>query len=216
MQSLFFTDEELGKKDDDHKPVARGSLHPQSWHPVARAPPRKTFKRLAIALLVAAAVYLFVEHIPTDVPIRDRRHPVYPPPASALLARPGPVALGKAHDPSVHDAPAAEDLPTQDYDGPVRFVHLGLSLYAIAGTKGSQAVNRNVLFAASSLKSVATLLPMACQMGAELRSYVHFALMSRSDIDLQQLQELNGIDESCQVIFHGMALVLSGCSRFLT
>ncbi|KAF7521932.1 hypothetical protein G7054_g12281 [Neopestalotiopsis clavispora] len=63
-------------------------------------------------------------------------------------------------------------------------------------------VNRNILFAASSLKSAATLLPVACQMGQESRNYVHFALISRSDIDMEELQKINGIDEGCQIIFH--------------
>lgn len=64
-------------------------------------------------------------------------------------------------------------------------------------------MNKNVLFTASSLKSAAALLPVACQMGSELRNYVHFALMSRSTIDIEELRALNGVDESCHVIFHG-------------
>lgn len=64
-------------------------------------------------------------------------------------------------------------------------------------------MNKNVLFAASSLKSAAALLPIACQMGTELRSYVHFALMSRSEIGLNELRAVNGVDDSCHIIFHG-------------
>lgn len=65
-------------------------------------------------------------------------------------------------------------------------------------------MNKNVLFAAASLRSAAVLLPMACQMAAELRSYVHFALAGGSDIGLEELRAINGLDDSCQVIFHGM------------
>lgn len=66
-------------------------------------------------------------------------------------------------------------------------------------------MNKNVLFAAASLKSASLLLPMACQMGDELRNYVHFALIGGSGIGMDELRAVNGIDKSCQVIFHGMA-----------
>jgi hypothetical protein len=71
-------------------------------------------------------------------------------------------------------------------------------------------VNKNILFAAANLKSAALLLPMACQMGNELRNYVHFALVGGSGIDIDDLRAVNGIDESCQVIFHGMRSICDG------
>jgi hypothetical protein len=79
-------------------------------------------------------------------------------------------------------------------------------------------VNKNVLFAAASLKSAALLLPLACDMGNELRNYVHFALFGGSEITVENLRSINGLDTSCQVIFHGTAFLhtLSMGIPFLT
>ncbi len=40
-------------------------------------------------------------------------------------------------------------------------------------------------------------------MGSKARTVVHFALMSRSEIDIDELRAVSGVDESCNVIFHG-------------
>jgi hypothetical protein len=206
--SLFLSDEELGKKDDDHKPAVLPRIrNQQPWAP-ARPSPRKTLKRLALAIAIGFAVYLFVRNIPTDLPIRDRRRPVYehgdddsiksfqrppPPPSSKKSTPPQPESHGG------HETEAM----AQSYSGPVRFMQLAESLHAISSTRGTYLKNKNILFTASSLKSAAALLPIACQMGSELRNYVHFALMSRSEIGIDQLRAVNGVDGSCHVIFHG-------------
>jgi len=230
MPSLFLSDEEMGKKDDDHQPKKTNLvLRNPVWSP-ARVPPRKTLKRVVVLVLVASVVYLFIHNIPTDLGVRDHRRPtyIYPedrlapsggPPASApkpppaprppKLPRPlsPPPASGTVEDAGDGDTPhenKVQELPDDTYNGPVRFLKLAASLHSIGNTNGGYWVNKNVLFAASNLKSAATLLPLACQMGMELRSYVHFALMSRSDIDMEQLREINGIDDSCEIIFHGM------------
>ncbi len=224
MQSLFLSDEEMGKKDDDHKPAKvarRGSV----WTP-ARIPPRRFAKRLLLLALVGAAVYVFITNMPTDLGIRDRRRPTYIYPDDDLeFPQATPLSKQKPRPPLVppfradggrdRDDKTREPEPEPSYSGPVRFLELAPSLHVIASTKGGFATNKNVLFAASSLKSAATLLPMACQMGSELRSYVHFALMSRSDIELEELRQINGIDDSCQIIFHGATpeILLAGCPR---
>ncbi|KAK3390382.1 hypothetical protein B0H63DRAFT_519608 [Podospora didyma] len=202
MGSLFLSNEELGKKDDDHKPTKIPPIRAQ-WN-AARVPPRKALKRLAIAIAIGFFIYLFVHNIPTDLPIRDRRRPVYhlhdddpaePRPMPKLVSvRPGDKS-------AQNEEPAARE--ESGYNGPVVFRNLAVSLQAItATTKGGYSTNKNVLFAASSLKSAALLLPMACQMGAELRSYVHFALISRSEIPIDELRAINGVDDSCEIIFH--------------
>jgi len=203
MTSLFLTDEELGKKDDDHKPV-KLPLRASQWNP-ARMPTRKGAKRLLIALLVGLAVYLFIANMPTDVPIRDHRRPIYRHPGDDFPYQDQPTVVGSSRPPKKLHEP--EKSTGRTYNGPVRFPGLSASLYAISGTRGGYTTNKNVLFAASSLKSVATLLPIACQMASELRSYVHFALMSQSAIEVDELRAINGIDVSCQVIFHGMHIV---------
>ncbi|KAK4039109.1 hypothetical protein C8A01DRAFT_36942 [Parachaetomium inaequale] len=215
MGTMFLGRDELGKKDDDHKPTKLPWIRPR-WAAAAGGPRSKMLKRLAAALVLAVFVYLFISNLPTDVPIRDRRHPVYrpePESAAGTPRAPGPMPkLKLVTDPKPQrplSIPPAPGPPAQDtaappaaYNGPIKFQKLLPSLQAIYSTDGSSAVNKNVLFAAASLKSAALLLPLACQMGDELRSYVHFALVGGSDIDMGELRAVNGIGESCQVIFH--------------
>ncbi|KAK3400107.1 hypothetical protein B0T20DRAFT_434897 [Sordaria brevicollis] len=222
MANLFMTNEELGKKDDDHKRTKIPPIRSSQWN-TARVPPRKTLKRLAIAVVVAFFVYIFIHNIPTDNPIRDHRHPVYRPvPAQHPSNAPNSPSVPKLNPnrpwtpptkpetvkPKPKLVPEADPEPVSDvgYNGPITFPNLAVSLQAIYETQGTSPTNKNILFAASSLKSAAKLLPMACQMGTELRSYVHFALMGRSDIDMGELQAINGIDQSCQIIFHDARL----------
>ncbi|KAH8879659.1 hypothetical protein GQ53DRAFT_755739 [Thozetella sp. PMI_491] len=209
MASFFLSDEEMGKKDDDHSKKPTGIIPPirpnPKWSP-ARAPLRKTVRRIIMAIAAGVAIYLFIANIPTDLPIRDRRRPTYihpndeadivPPPKRDPALAPN----SKPPPPPKEGAKKAEE-PAQ-YNGPIRFLNLAPSLHGISGTQGTFAKNKNILFAASSLQSLSGLLPMACQMGTELRSYVHVALMGRSEIDIDELREINGVDESCQLIFH--------------
>lgn len=193
-QRFLLNDEEMGKKNDDHKPSALNmGLRTPGWHP-KRGPQRRLLKRIAVALVVAALVFVFIHNIPTDLgPVRTAR-PIY----TAGMRKPSaatPVSGGAG---SSGNAISTENA----YNGPPKFLNLAASLHAIAGTRGGMLVNKNILFAASSLKSAAILLPIACQMGRETRNYVHFALMSRSEINIEELQSINGIDEGCQIIFH--------------
>ncbi|KAK0641638.1 hypothetical protein B0T16DRAFT_218645 [Cercophora newfieldiana] len=231
MGSLFLSDEELVKKDDDHKPTKGSAI--RGPFGLARVPPRKLLKRIAIVLAAGALIYLFIHNIPTDVPIRDRRRPNYVGDHVDAPAKPMPKLKPKPLQPPNWNKPlkppkkgnAPPKGPggglapaSKPYDGPIRFEKLADSLQAISGTRGDYVDNKNVLFAASSLKSAALLLPVACKMGAELRSYVHFAVMSKSEIPVDQLREVNGVDDSCQLIFHDARPDRAGTSsedRFL-
>lgn len=196
-------DPELGvtKKDDDL--YVKGARPSSGWYARSspRVPPRKTFKRLGLACLLAAVVYVFVHNIPTDLGPQDRRHPFYtyggPKPPGPPIPPPIPI--------EVIEQQATTQVKNRDYDGPLRFMNLAESLHAIAETKGASQNNRNVLFMASNIQSANKLLPIACQMGRELRSYVHFALVSRDEMLIGQLRDINGIGEDCHVIFHGKA-----------
>ncbi|KAK4146759.1 uncharacterized protein C8A04DRAFT_9513 [Dichotomopilus funicola] len=186
------------------------------WGGVSRAPPRSiVLKRLAIVCAVGLLVYLFINNLPVGIPIRDRRHPFYRPDPHPTGQPGGPSESGPR--PMVPPQLDAGQKPTQEqsgshwldedsslglYNGPLVFPQLLTSLQAIQTTGGSSSANKNVLFAAASLKSAALLLPMACRMGSELRNYVHFALAGGSEIDISELRALNGIDDSCQIIFH--------------
>ncbi|CAK7212110.1 hypothetical protein SEUCBS140593_001402 [Sporothrix eucalyptigena] len=253
VQPLFLSDVEMGKKDDDHLRSSAGGGGGGSHHPLrasatwnsVRVHPRKFFKRLLVVLVAGVVVYVFIKNMPTDLPVRDHRRPVYhaqnpvnavpgrhqhqvppqppkTPPAAAAKPQAPPFSQrlgdkGKAAavadvvpDAVVNDddeeapppPPAAAVPGAGTYNGQLRFLELAATLRSISNTHGGYILNKNVLFAAGSLKSIATLLPLACQMGAELRSYVHFAIMSKSEISLADLQQLNGIDASCNIFFH--------------
>lgn len=200
-------DPELGShKRDDDLYVKHGRNRNSSigggWKSAPRVAPRKTLKRIAILVLIAVAAYLFIHNIPTDVGPRRSGRPTYPearaPPAAAAPKPKAPEASE-----NVDDDGDESGHPGRSYDGPVRFMELAETLHAISGTHGGSTLNKNVLFAASSLRSAGSLLPLACKMGRELRSYVHFALLSRNDIKIEELRAVNGIDKSCEIIFHG-------------
>lgn len=204
-------DPELGviasaKKDDDlYTKGSKASKSSVGWKSKlnTRIPPRKTLRRLGLLLLIGIAAFVFIHNIPTDLGPRDRRRPVYVHPSGAAPLE--AQGFPKFQVPDHEAAGKGEYVPqsTSEYDGPLRFLELAESLHGISGTKGTQMLNKNVLFIAGSLKSADSLLPIACQMGKELRSYVHFALVSRNEIPLQQLREINGIDDSCNILFHG-------------
>ncbi|KAI6351363.1 hypothetical protein MCOR25_009987 [Pyricularia grisea] len=213
VPNLFLSDEEIGKKNDDHRTDRKGLG--ATWTPSVQRvilQPRRALKRIGLLAIAVFLVYQFVVNIPTDVPIRDRRRPNYwnpnagpgndawnRPPSAAAPGSKGTQMM----TPAQPAEPAQPAKPAEVFSGhDIQFPALSASLHAIAGTGGFNRLNKNVLFAASSLKSVARLLPMACQMGQELRSYVHFVLMSRSDMDYLQLQAINGIDKSCRIMFH--------------
>ncbi|KAI0469518.1 hypothetical protein F4859DRAFT_133701 [Xylaria cf. heliscus] len=219
MRNFFMSDEELGKKDDDHhKPVNAGQQRSSSWQP-ARVPPRRSLKRLGLVFAVAAFVYLFVHNIPVLGPNDRMRRPVYPPvrhpppshtdapPPGDAMHAPDPVEQEQEQEQPQSQSQSqtqalAVNAVDRKFNGPIKFNSLAASLQGITNTRGSLANNKNVLFAAASLKSAATLLPMACQMGMGLKSHVHFALLGQSTIDMEHLREINGIDKSCVVIFH--------------
>lgn len=212
-------DPELGvhKKDDDL--YAKGGKKRTSsigWKSAPRVAPRKTFKRLGLLVLIAAAAYLFIHNIPTDVGPRRTGRPNYPiakAPSEAAPKPQGPSAIDTVDEEKGEAGP-----PSRDYDGPIRFLELAETIHAISGTHGGSALNKNVLFAAASLRSAGSLLPLACKMGRELRAYVHFAVLSRNDIKIEELRAINGIDKSCEIIFHGRSTlsITRNWTAFLT
>lgn len=149
--SLFATDEELGKRDDDHKPSATSQWVPKAVPSVMawRA------KRIFGGLLGLVAVYFFIVNMPNDLGPAQTRYSnrmgtAYAPPAGIrpFLGSEGPPN-GQAHPPADTAAraradvrgstpPPAEggqsilDQTIHSFDGPVKFYHLASSLHAIA------------------------------------------------------------------------------------
>ncbi|KAH7030833.1 uncharacterized protein B0I36DRAFT_431083 [Microdochium trichocladiopsis] len=238
MRTYFLSDEELGKKDDDHKhhKHSRHASGGGSWQP-ARSPRRRLLKRALLAGMLVGFIIFFIHNIPDMGGAHPAmRRPNWRDPKQAAAgkgkplagnnpSRPRPPSSQQPHQvqhvgdeqavPSEGDRStlAGKDgenspltpgpgLEERNYNGPLRFAKLAVSLRGIGATKGNLPDNKNVLFAVSSLKSAATLIPMACEMGLELRSYVHVAIMGRSDIHLTELKKINGADESCSLIYH--------------
>jgi hypothetical protein len=77
------------------------------------------------------------------------------------------------------------------------------TLSGIAKTFGHRTYNRNVLFAASSLKSAAVLIPLACDMAKYIKNHVHLAIMGRNDLSIEEILEINGVDKvQCNIFWH--------------
>ena len=144
-------------------------------------------------------VYLFIRNMPTDLAPIDSR--------VGQVMRPGHTIHNTQETKEPTGAPPHSVDDGEDkvhyYNGPIKFYRLAMTLRAVARTGGSKTSNRNILYAASSLKSVANLIPMACQMAKVDRNYVHFAIFGRDPLPMEDILQINGVDkESCPAYFH--------------
>lgn len=192
---VYSKDEELGKRNDNFRPRhtsnASTLLLPWRW--------RK--RRLLAVVGVIVALYFFVANIPRDLGPIDQR--------MGMALRPGYNVETSGSQKGPDGAPprpsfAGEtDESKHYYDGPIKFYRLALSLHGISRTQGAKQVNRNVLFAVSSLKSASNLIPMACEMARWDRNYVNFVILGRDPLPLEDVLEINGVhQEDCAVYFH--------------
>lgn len=208
LSRIYASDEELSKRDDDHKPSA---VYP--WQ--TRLPWRR--RRILLGLVALFFIWLFIHNIPTDLGSIDQRmgRPLRPGHTVGGLEfgyRPPPhkendrtksqqTSSEKPTGPPPRNDASAED--EHYYLGPIKFFDLASSLHKITRTNGHRPNNRNVLFAAASLKSVANLIPMACEMASRDRNHVHFAILGRESLAIEDLMEINGVDKAtCSVHFH--------------
>ena len=191
-------DEELGKKDDDHRPL--NGTASSAW---SARKPASTWKRRRIFYGICALllVYVFVKNIPTDLePIpryvpntQDSHRPKIP-------AESKQPPTGKPKRP-----PIPSEAEEHYHDGPIKFYKLASSLHGVARLDGQHDINKNVLFAASSLKSASEIIPMACEMARWKRNDVHFAIMGRDDMAIAEIKRINGAaEEDCNVHWHGL------------
>lgn len=191
----YARDEELGKRDDDFRPMKRTStatsfMQPWKW--------RK--RRLATVLAIAVVLYLFWTHLGANLGTIEQRV------ASASHVS-GSQAI-PSNEPS--GAPPRTEVAEEDeqarkryYNGPVRYYRLASSLQNIQKTLGIRVENRNVMFAVSSLRSAANLLPMACEMARWDRNFVHFVFFGRDPLPLEDILEINGVTKKdCVAYFH--------------
>jgi hypothetical protein len=189
-KAILPSDEELGKKDDDHRFMPARRSNWSIWNHTFRWRRR----RLLLVLAGLGLVYMVLRGLGGLVDGDGRRYPLG----------------GHEYDVDPTEptgAPSNTRLDTttnHNFDGRIRFYRLANSLHKSSSyTKGYEKTNRNVLFAMSSLKSVSTLLPMICEMSKWSRNHVHAAMMGRETIPLNDLLEINGVDkEECLVNWH--------------
>lgn len=188
-------DEELGRRDITLKPRRVPSMTTNM-----SAPWRWRKRRVIVVVLGLVLLYLFVQNIPTDLVAIGQ--------GEDMRLQPGGVIHGVQELREPNGAPA-RDLDSEEgesqyyYNGPIKFYRLATSLHGVGRTFGSRQINKNILFAASSLKSVANLMPMACEMGKWERNYVHLAILGRETLPLEDILEVNGVHtNSCTVYFH--------------
>lgn len=192
----FVADEELGKKDDDRRPVP-GRVKAASL-PTWRFPRRR---RLLLILIGVYLLYLFFKHMPTDLPPAIER---YDPRFATGQSGWSIQSPGSAGSPPPRDKDAVSDAEKYYYNGPVRYLRLAQSLYRARQSLRHPEDNNGVLFAASDLQSVADLIPLACEMARHQINTVHFALMGRDEVSIEGIQRVNGIsDENCPLYWHG-------------
>ena len=198
LGSIFPGDKELGKKDDDYR-LGRNQGLPRAWSARKQVSGLRR-RRIVYLVLVLLAILIFIKNIPTDLgPNNARRDVRVPYPDKSLPQSPNqePPTDKPPH------LPWASEAEEHYYDGPVKFYKLAASLHAVATLVGRGGKNKNILFAASNLKSASAIMPMACEMAAQKRNDVHFAFMGRHELEIHEIREVNGINEDdCPVNWH--------------
>ena len=144
---LFPGDEEMGKRNDDHKPGARSPLGIAWQHGrLPHGPHRRNLKRVGLGLVALICVYYFIKNMPTDL-----ENPRPRPRFDYTQAESGSAAGGRSPAAQVSvQKPGSEAIvePSQYYfSGPIKFYQLAATLQAASKTKGSEPVNRNVVYA---------------------------------------------------------------------
>ena len=208
---IFVGDEELGKRDDDHKPGSKRHLAVEwpEWLS-RRLITRRNLKRILLGVALVVGLYYFFKNMPTDLGPRTPR-PNYGIPRAGGRNRSSSMKPVKGTN-----TPASDKIQTEPaesngaeteekhwYNGPIKFYKLAESLHAIPSMTGQADVNRNVLFAAANTKSASVMLQLACDMAALKRNSVHFAFLGRDDVTMNLLKEVNGVTEGCDIKFHG-------------
>lgn len=195
---MFTGDEELGKKDDDHRPQSNSAPSSSSTWSVRKTSPAFRKRRMIYAICALLFIYVFVKNIPDDLGPSPRDF-------NPQVNQGAKLPEGKADPPANKPKrPATPSEAEEHYhDGPIKFYKLASSLHAVARLGGQHESNKNVLFAASSLKSASEIIPLACEMARWERNDVHFAIMGRDDMEIQEIKSLNGAVEDCNLHWHG-------------
>ncbi|KAJ5764462.1 hypothetical protein N7533_003143 [Penicillium manginii] len=194
-------DEELGKKDDDHRLPEPGRF--RSIQSSATLRPR----RILILIVVCVLVYQFFKHMPTDLtPAAERYNPTItklrpPKPASPGGSFQSP-AIPKNDKPKLSNSKILETYDKDElYGDKIKFYNLAQSLPSQKYPM-DQASNA-VLFAGSNLRSISDFLPLACEMARTKLNGVHVVLLGRDEVSIEGIKQVNGISDSeCPMTWH--------------
>lgn len=145
---LFAGDEELGKKNDDHKP-GMGVRSPLgiAWQQrrLPRGSQRRNMKRVALGLIVLICLYYFFKNMPSDLE-NPRPRPRYDhnpdQVGPAQGSRPPAANQGSVQKPGNEQK---VEVSQHYFNGPIKFYQLASTLHAVSKTKGAELVNRNVV-----------------------------------------------------------------------
>lgn len=208
LSRVLDKDEELGRRDGDYSKRARASR----WLPV-----KARRSRLLLTLAVLGAMWLLFQILPGGEEIRERttrrwtgqsdgteklldEDATTPSLTAAATAEPSENPIGA---PPLNKGDPTNPYMKHYYNDVIKFYNLAGTLHKITRTGGFKEFNRNVLFAASSLKSVSALIPLACEMRKWDRNTVHFAIFGRDDLTMAELHEINGVDgDTCDIYWH--------------
>ena len=197
LGSIFLGDEELGKKNDDHRPL--NGADTSSWS-ARKSPPAWRKRRVFYGICILLLLYVFVKNIPTDLGPAVRYIPNTRDDQGGKL--PTDSRVPPTNKPKRPSTPSKAE--EHYHDGPIKFYMLASSLHGVARMDGQQELNKNILFAASSLESASEIIPMACEMARWEKNNVHFAIMGRDDMEMAEIRNLNGAsEEHCNVHWHG-------------
>ena len=197
LGGLLAGDEELGKKDDDHRP-SNGAAPSSSWS-ARRRPAGYQKRRIFYGICAILCLYVFIKNIPTDLGPTPRYK------FNQRLDDVGKLGSEVSDLPTRKPRKPAEPSEAEEHyhNGPIKFYMLASSLHYTARLGGQHESNKNVLFAASNLKSASEIIPLACEMARWDRNDVHFAVMGRDDMEMSDIKKLNGAEEDCNVHWHG-------------
>ncbi|KAI9789815.1 MAG: hypothetical protein M1816_005732 [Peltula sp. TS41687] len=193
----FGFDEELGKRDDDHKYHPKSGLQPtwQSWIATPRLRRRRTLFVVTLTILVFCLLRRAFKS-------RELNHDDLFSKSSftfSNLLPPGSGSLFSGKPPGKNEDSKA---CLRYYNGPVEFHRLAITLHGASRTMGHLTEKSNVLFVAGNLKSIAMLVPLACEMARWRRNKVHFVLMGREDALMKDILEVNAVTPQCDVMWH--------------
>ncbi|KAL5002113.1 hypothetical protein BDV10DRAFT_130514 [Aspergillus recurvatus] len=134
---LFLADEELGKKDDDHRPKHHHDLR---WQPKPWKHPRR--RRILLIPTIIYLFYVFFKNMPTDIPpARDRLKSNLPPTQHVIFDARLPPGLTQPEPPRVESDTNIKD--ELYYKGKLQFYHLASTLKLFSGRWREEPFQRN-------------------------------------------------------------------------